>query len=83
MNLVLRTAKKKTCNNKYNFKTKDIGVAGICPDCNGIITFNSYHQRYQCTTKDCCFEADIKKEKVWDNKKREENLQKLKTNLSL
>ena len=83
MNLVLKTAKKKTCNNQYNFKTRNNGVAGICPDCNGIVTFNSYHQRYQCSSKDCCFEANLKKERVWDNSKREENLKILKNDLSL
>ena len=83
MNLVLRTAKKKTCNNQYNFETRNNGVAGICPDCNGIVTFNSYHQRYQCSSKDCCFEANLKKERVWDNSKREENLKRLKNDLSL
>lgn len=83
MSLILRTAKKKTCENNYNFKTKDNGVAGICPDCKGIVTFNSYHQRYQCTSKDCCFEANLKKERVWDNSMREENLKNLKFDLDL
>ena len=55
------TEKIKQQKENYNFKEKDNGVAGICPDCKGIVTFNSYHQRYQCTTKNCCFEANIKR----------------------
>ena len=72
MNLVMRTAKKiKSETIRYNFKTKDNGFAGVCPDCKGIVSFNSYHQRYLCMSKDCCFEADINKERVWDNSMRE------------
>ena len=82
MNLVLRTAKKKVCNNQLNLNTKDIGVAGVCPDCGGIISFNSYHQRYQCMNKNCCLEANIKKERVWDNDKREENLKQIKNEIN-
>ena len=61
----------------YNFKQTN-GVAGVCPECGGIVSFNSYHQRYQCTHKDCCFEANIKKERVWDNNMRDENLKRIK-----
>lgn len=71
------TQKLKTKNEIYNFKQTN-GVAGICPDCGGIVSFNSYHQRYQCSQSECCFEANVKMERVWDNKMREENLKKLK-----
>ena len=83
MNLLIRTAKKNRMECEtihYNFKTKDNGVAGICPDCKGIVSFNSYHQRYQCTTKECCFEANLKKERVWDNSMRGKFLGKEKEN---
>ncbi|MBQ9795467.1 MAG: hypothetical protein IJW36_00700 [Clostridia bacterium] len=62
---------------RYNFKQSN-GFAGICPDCGNVVTFNSYHQRYQCSQSECCFEANVKMERVWDNKMREENLKKLK-----
>jgi len=61
----------------YNFQQSN-GIAGICPDCGSVVNFNSYHQRYQCTHKDCCFEANIQKERVWGNNMRDENLKKLK-----
>ena len=61
----------------YSFKDKDTGIAGICPDCGGIISFNSYFKRYQCKNKKCYFEANIKKERVWDNANREENIKTL------
>ena len=71
------TEKLQKENQVYNFKQTN-GVAGICPDCGGIVSFNSYHQRYQCSHVDCCFEANIKRERVWDNKMRDENLKSLK-----
>ena len=71
------TAKLKNEKKIYNFEQTN-GVAGVCPDCGGIVTFNSYHQRYQCSKKECCFEANVEMERVWDNKMREENLKKLK-----
>jgi len=83
MNLLIRTAKKNKMKYEtihYDFKTKNNGVAGICPDCKGIVSFNSYHQRYQCTTKECCFEANLKKERVWDNSMRDKLLGKEKEN---
>lgn len=72
------TEKLQTAKQIYNFQQTN-GVAGICPDCGGIVSFNSYHQRYQCLKSDCCFEANIKKERVWDNKMREANLKCLKS----
>ena len=82
---MIKTLTKKLQDQKqtYNFKDKDIGVAGICPDCGGIVTFNSYHQRYQCSTKECCFEANLKGARVWDNLMRDENIKKMKTEQSL
>jgi len=72
---------KKIIANKLKYKfTKTPGVAGVCPDCGSIVCFNSYHNRYECSSKDCCFEADINGERVWDNKMREENLKKIKQN---
>ena len=62
----------------YDFEDKCTGVAGFCPDCDGIVSYVSYFQRYMCMNPECCFEANIKKERVWDNVKREENLQKRK-----
>ena len=76
---MIKRLTEKIANQKqsYNFKQSN-GVAGICPDCGGIVSFNSYHQRYQCSQVDCCFEADIKKQRVWDNEMRDQNLQQIK-----
>ena len=63
---------------KYNFQQTP-GFAGICPDCGHVVCFNSYHQRFECTSSECCFEANVKGERVWDNKMRDENLKKLKS----
>ena len=64
----------------YNFKPKDNGIAGICPDCSSIVSWNSYHSRFQCLGKDCCFEADEKGYRIWDNNMREENIKKMQDN---
>ena len=64
----------------YDFKTKCTGIAGFCPDCNGVVTFSSYFQRYICLNPDCCFEADISKARVWDNSMRDKFLGKEKEN---
>lgn len=84
MNLLIRTAKKKNIKSKticYNFKTKYTGVAGFCPDCDGVVTFNSYFQRYICLEPNCCFEADINKGRVWDNSMRDKFLKQEKENI--
>ena len=64
----------------YRFKPKDNGIAGICPDCSSIVSWNSYHSRFQCLGKDCCFEADEKGKRIWDNNMREENIKKMQDN---
>ena len=68
--------KMKAEKQVYNFEQTS-GIAGICPDCNSFIHFNSYHQRYECSGNDCAFIADINCERIWDNKMREENLKRL------
>ena len=75
---MIRMLTEKLNKEKANNFKQSNGVAGIWPDCGGIVSFNSYHQRYQCLRVDCCFEANIKKERVWDNKMRDENLQRTK-----
>ena len=75
--MIKKVAKKlKAEKLVYNFKQTP-GVAGMCPDCNSFIHFNSYHQRFECSGNDCAFMADIKGERIWDNKMREENLKRL------
>ena len=70
------TEKLKAEKQVYTFKLTP-GIAGICPDCGSFIHFNSYHQRYECSGNDCAFMANLKGERIWDNKKRDENLKKL------
>lgn len=62
---------------KYNFKHKCTGVAGVCPDCNSFVSFNSYHQRYECLSNNCCFMANLECERIWDNSMRDENIKQL------
>ena len=83
MNLLTKTAKNKNNIKKtvvYEFETKRTGVAGFCPDCDGVVTYNSYFQRYICLNPDCCFEADVNKERVWDNSMRDKFLKQEKEN---
>ena len=74
---------EKEKQTSYNFISRETGIAGICPDCNGTVSWNSYHSRFQCLNIDCCFEANEKGERVWDNNKREENLKNLKEEKTL
>ncbi len=62
----------------YTFKERCTGVAGFCPDCESIVSWNSYHNRFQCMSNDCCFETNEKGERIWDNSMRQENLKRLK-----
>lgn len=73
--LIKKSVDKQTV--KYEFKEKCTGIAGFCPDCGGFVSFNSYHQRYECLNSDCCFTANLKGERIWDNTMREENLKRL------
>ncbi len=66
---------KKIEQRKYNFKQD--GISGVCPDCGHIVEYRSYFQEYNCTATDCAFVANTKGERVWDNKKRDENLKKM------
>ena len=75
--MVKRLANKiKQEKEKYNFK--QAGIAGLCPDCGHVVEFKSYFQEFYCTDSNCAFVANINGERVWDNKKREENLKKIK-----
>lgn len=69
---------KKLKNEKQTYKFNTTGCfAGVCPDCGHVLEYRSYFQEFNCTGKDCAFVANINGERVWDNKKREENLKKL------
>ena len=62
----------------YNFEPKCTGIAGFCPDCGYFVSWNSYHSRFECLSNECCFMANEKSERIWDNTMREENLKKFK-----
>ena len=49
---------------QYNFKEKHEGIAGQCPDCGDIVTYNSFFLRYVCANPECEFEANIKRERI-------------------
>ena len=82
MNLLNKTNKKLKKGEliTYNFETKCTGIAGLCPDCDGVVSYVSYFKRYICLNPDCCFEADIEKVRVWDNSMRDKFLGKEKEN---
>ena len=67
----------------YNFKYKCTGIAGFCPDCNSFVSWNSYHSRFECLGNNCCFMANEKCERIWDNTMRDENLRNLENNTTL
>lgn len=50
--------------NVYIFKERDTSIAGICPDCGSIVSYNSYHKHYECNNKNCCFVANEKGERT-------------------
>ena len=63
-------------------KTKDIknfhrNRLNICPDCECVCSWNTHFKAYICDNKECAFMADVDGKRIWDNKKREENLRNL------
>lgn len=52
---------------KYDFLEKCTGVAGFCPDCGEVVLFIKELNRYICLNPDCDFEADINRERVWND----------------
>lgn len=76
MNIISSMINKEKTH--YNFKAKCTGVAGFCPDCGNFVSWNSYHGRFECLGNDCCFMANEKCERIWDNTMRNENLKKIK-----
>lgn len=62
------TEKLKEEKQKQVFKFKRTnGIAGICPDCGEVITFNYFTKFYECTNKSCLFLANENCERVWEN----------------
>ena len=62
--LTEKIKEQKTESIQYNFKEKHEGIAGTCPDCGSIVSYNSFFHRYVCINLECEFEADIKRERV-------------------
>lgn len=52
---------------RYDFVAKCTGVAGFCPDCGEIVSFVAELKKYICINPDCDFEADINRERIWNN----------------
>jgi len=75
---ILNKLIKRNTQKTYKFKPEENSIAGFCPDCDCIVSWNSYHKRFECLAFDCCFIANEKGERIWDNSMREENLKKLK-----
>ncbi len=51
----------------------------LCPDCKGVICWDSRIQAYRHDyIDDCCYMENLNGKRIWDNAKRDERLQKLK-----
>lgn len=60
---------------KEGKKPLDTTQARICPDCGGILNFNSYHQRFSHQpSSECVYEENIYGECVWNNSLRDQIL---------
>ena len=73
--MIKKLAEKLKEEKKYKFNTS--GFAGVCPDCGHVLEYRSYFQEFNCTATNCAFVANVNGERVWDNKKRDENLKRL------
>ena len=49
---------------QFDFKEKYEGIAGHCPDCGDIVSYNSFFLRYFCANVECDFEANINRERI-------------------
>lgn len=58
--------KQEKIKEKFKFKRTN-GIAGCCPDCGGVVYFNYFIVRYECTNKDCVFMADEEGFRLTDN----------------
>ena len=62
--LTEKLKQEKNQSMQYDFKEKYEGIAGCCPDCNSIVSYNSFFMRYTCINPECNFEADISKKRI-------------------
>jgi len=62
----IKEEKQKQQNEEqiFNFKEKHEGIAGNCPDCGDIVSYNSFFHRYICANVECEFEADISRKRI-------------------
>ena len=58
----IKDQKKDTI--QYDFKEKHDGIAGTCPDCGSIVTYDIIFYKYVCINSKCGFEANIKRERI-------------------
>ena len=49
---------------RFDFKEKYEGIAGTCPDCGSIVTYDILFHKYICINQDCGFEANINRERI-------------------
>ena len=49
---------------QFDFKERYEGIAGTCPDCGDIVSYNSYFHIYFCANVECGFEANINRERI-------------------
>ena len=56
--------KENKFTTQFDFKEKHEGIAGFCPDCGNIVSYDSYFHRYVCINLECDFEANINRERI-------------------
>lgn len=49
---------------QFNFKEKYEGIAGTCPDCGDIVSYDHLFYKYICINPECGFEANINRERI-------------------
>jgi len=64
-------------NEKTGIKRFQPNRLNICPDCDGVCSWNTHFRAYICENSECAFMADKNGQRIWDNQQREDNLRKL------
>ena len=65
---------------QFDFKEKYEGIAGCCPDCNSIVSYDVLFHKYVCINPECGFEANINRERIV---RKRPNTQTIKTEQTL
>ena len=66
---------QKNESEHFNFKEKYEGIAGECPDCKSIVTYDCIFSKYVCLNPECEFQADISRRRIIRNKSVKQEIQ--------